>query len=366
MKATLFFGAFFAIAVFTIPLIALLYGEPQITQPAAAQHSLAQPDQMHEPPVTARRPQPEGGSPAASVSFEYSIHGVTSFRILDISTGRIEDVSVRDFVRGALAMEMPMSFHDEALKAQAVAAHTWALTNYLRQQRSPNPALRGADFAANPWSREVYITEEKAREFFGPFFEDSWERVTNITDRVLHYIIEHNGYPIMAAYHAISAGRTEYLGNVWIGTSKYLLPVESAGCLLAPNFKVDVVLTSEQVASTLQTSFPNISLCDEPDRWFYALMRSDSGYIIEAEVAGIRLHGSDIRWMFGLRSHNLDITYHAGYFILTARGHGHGVGMPQYGANYLALQGYSFYEILKHYYSGVEIKRVDFDAIAAR
>ena len=363
MKATLFFGAIFAIAVFIIPLIALFNGEPQAAQSAAAEHSLAY---VTEPPAVLRPDQSdESASPAIPV-FAYSAHGVASFRILDISTGRIDDVSVRDFVRGALAMEMPMSFHDEALKAQAVAAHTWALTNHLRQQRSPDPALRGADFSADPWNRVVYITEEKAREFFGPFFESSWERVTKITDSVLHYIIEHEGNPIMAAYHAISAGKTEYMGNVWIGTSLYLLPVESIGCLLAPNFKVDVVLTLEQVENTLRNSFPNISLCDEPDRWFYALRRSDSGYIIEAEVAGIRLHGSDIRWMFGLRSHNLDIAYHAGYFIITARGHGHGVGMPQYGADYLARRGYSFYEILQHYYSGIEIKRVDFGAAAMR
>ena len=362
MKATLIFIAIFVVSVFMIPMLAIFHGEPQAAG-AAAQHTPAPPHPIREASPAASMFRPFLQSPASPTSFECSEHGVLSFRILDTSTGRIDDVPVRDFVRGALAMEMPMSFHDEALKAQAIAAHTWALANHLRQQRIPDPALRGADFAADPWRREVYITEEKAREFFGPFFEQSWERVTYITDSVLDLIIEHDGAPIMAAYHAISAGMTEYTGNVWVGTSLYLLPAISAGCLLADNFEVSTTFASSYVQRALQASLPGISLSAEPEEWFTILTRSDSGYITQAEVGGITIHGSRIRTMFNLRSHNLDITYHSGYFTFTSRGHGHGVGMPQYGANFLALQGYSFCEIIKHYYSGVEIRRVDFNRI---
>jgi len=370
MKANLAFGAFFFIVVFTIPLIALSYNGQDIIltpaeQPAAAVHSpnIAPPNPPQQIPAvippTYEEISPEPYViPATAIPREYSLHGVTSFLILDISTGLIEEVSVRDFVRGALAMEMPMSFHDEALRAQAVAAHTWALTNHLRQQRSPDPALRGADFAADPWNREVYMTEEKTRQFWGPFFEDHWQRASDITDSVLHYIIEFEGEPIMAAFHAMSAGKTEYAGNVWVGTSAYLLPVYSAGCMLAGNFEVDVIFTAEQVEDALREQIANITLSSEPENWFLETKRSSSGYITEAEIGGVRLHGSDIRTMFGLRSHNINISYHMGEFIFSTRGHGHGVGLPQYGAEFLAGQGYTFEEILKHYYTGVEIRQV--------
>ncbi|MCL2068667.1 MAG: stage II sporulation protein D, partial [Oscillospiraceae bacterium] len=78
-------------------------------------------------------------------------------------------------------------------------------------------------------------------------------------------------------------------------------------------------------------------------------------------VGGLLIHGRDIRVMFGLRSHNLDIRWDGQNFIFTARGYGHGVGMPQYGADFLARQGYTFDEILDYYYSDIVIRRVKFE-----
>jgi stage II sporulation protein D len=345
--------------MFVVPLMALWYNEPK---PAAVQE--------HRPAIAIPGPPPEPGPEPEPfveqphiISDEYSAHGVLSFKILDSSTGRVSEVPVRDFVRGAVVAEMPATFHPEALKAQAVAAHTWALNNHLRQQRTPEPALKGADFAADPSNREGYMTERQARAFLGPQADMFWDKIVAAADSVLPFIIEHDGEPILAAYHAMSAGMTEDSGNVWLSSRPYLNPVESPGCLLAPNFEVEIVLSQARVKNTLHASHPRMDLSAPPGQWFNIVSRSDSGYVTEVAAGDLLLHGREIRTMFGLRSHNLDIGFGGSDFIFTARGYGHGVGLPQYGADFLARQGYTFDEILEYYYSDIVLRRVDFAAL---
>jgi stage II sporulation protein D len=366
MKAGLIFIGVFSLALFLTPLMALWYNESE-TVPAQV-HSPA----MTSPAVTVPsgrgssepgRPQPPEPPPELPRFGEFSEHGVLSFRILDKSTGRVNEVSVRDFVRGAVVSEMPATFHTEALKAQAVAAHTWALNNHLRQRRSPDPALRGADFAADPSRREGYMTERQAMDFLGPHAQMYWEKITSASDSVLEFIMEHDGQPILAAYHAISAGVTEDSGNVWMQSRPYLQPVQSEGCFLAPNFEVETSFTQARAQNLLRAEHPGIDLSAPPGEWFNVISRSDSGYVTEARVGGLTLHGRDIRAAFGLRSHNFDIRWDGGNFVFTARGHGHGVGLPQYGADFLARQGYTFDEILDRYYSDIVIRRVNFDIL---
>ena len=370
MKTGLIFIGIFVLGLFLLPLMALWYNGPEEAQVAV--HSPA----MAPAPVQAPSVPPAVTPPVATIPAlrshppeqqprfgEFSEHGVRFFRILDKSTGRVSEVPVRDFVRGAVVSEMPATFHTEALKAQAVAAHTWALNQHMRQQRSPDPALRGADFSADPGKREGYMTERQAMEFLGPNAQMHWEKITAASDSVLEFIMEYDGQPILAAYHAMSAGMTECSGNVWVAPRPYLQPTHSEGCLLAPNFEVQTNLTQARVQNLLRAEHPGIELSGSPGEWFNVVSRSDSGYITEVQAGSIMLHGRDIRTMFGLRSHNLDIRFDGQNFIFTASGHGHGVGLPQYGADFKARQGYTFDEILDHYYSGIVIRRVNFDAL---
>jgi len=302
-------------------------------------------------------PEPMSDSPAIGVS----AFGVEYFRILNESTGQVDIVSVRDYVRGAVVAEMPASFHPEALKAQAVAAHTFALHNHLRQQSNPDPALMGADFSADPQNRWGYMTQEMAMAFLQPNPEIHWAAITSAVDRVLHYIVEHDDLPILAAYHAMSAGRTEYASNVWVGSAPYLLAVESIGDFLAPNFETTVSVSRQQAQSSISANHPAADLSGDMYSWIRVLERSGSGYVLEADVGGLQLHGRYIREMFGLRSHNFDVQYNGDQLRFAVFGHGHGVGLSQYGADFLARQGYTFDQILMLYYPGTQLRRVRAD-----
>ena len=76
----------------------------------------------------------------------------------------------------------------------------------------------------------------------------------------------------------------------------------------------------------------------------------------EITIGDKTFKGTDIRKFFSLRSSTFDCEYKDGSFIFKVKGYGHGVGMSQYGADFMARQGSTYIEILKHYYTGVEIK----------
>ncbi|MDL2234127.1 stage II sporulation protein D [Ruminococcaceae bacterium OttesenSCG-928-L11] len=391
MKAGALYIAIFMLALLTLPMVAMHWGPSDgVDTREAVVHTPVVPDMQPQPAeqygeaelTLALEPEGSPGladtppaTPADSGDEEEitvseavpanTAHGVLSFRIYDQTTGTVSEVGLRDYVRGAVASEMPVTFHEEALKAQAVAAHTYALRHHTLQQENPDPTLYGADFAADPSQMKGYITEEKAKQFYGETYgEVYWEKICSATDSVLSYILEYDGEPIVAAYHAMSAGRTEAADNVWNGGAGYLVPADSEGDYLAPDYEMVTTLSVEAVREAIATAYPAAVLAGDPSGWFSDIARSESGYITGVNVGGLELHGKDIRTLFDLRSHNMDIACTGTGFTFTVRGHGHGVGMSQYGADFLARQGYSFDEILEHYYQGASLRIVDFDALA--
>ena len=279
------------------------------------------------------------------------------FKILNTATGKVQKVKRGDYVRGAVCAEMPPSFHTEALTAQAVAAHTYAVRWHLNQQSSPDPSLKGADFAADPDHWRGYVTEAQARERFGDKFDVYWGKLTEAADRGAEYVLVYEEEPIVAAYHSISAGNTEAASNVWPGEAPYLAPVESFGDTLAPNYETTVRFTPQEVSKALLSADATLALGDDPAGWLKITSRSPSGYALTVEAGGGSFTGQEIRTLFGLRSSDFEISYAEGAIVFTVRGYGHGVGLSQYGADYMARQGAGFEEILLHYYTDCQLAK---------
>ncbi len=278
--------------------------------------------------------------------------GLTDFRIKNVSTGKVETVSARDYVIGAVASEMPASFSIEALKAQAVAAHTYALRKKLDVANAANPSADGADFEADPSNYKGYMTEELARVWFGDNFDVYWSRIAGACDEVLGKVLVYQSEPIIAAYHSMSAGLTESAETVWLTGVPYLVPVESAGDVLARSFEVETDVTTDEVKGLLVARYPDIKLPTDKTKWFAEKNRSQSGTITELMAGDVTMTGQEAREMFSLRSANFTVQYSNGKFTFTTLGYGHGVGLSQYGADYMARQGATYDEILAHYYTG--------------
>ena len=270
--------------------------------------------------------------------------------------GSVEEAALDTYLAQVVLSEMPASFAPEALKAQAVSAHTWAL--YCQKQARQNG--QPYDFSADPSRWQGYVTEQQARERFGSYFDEYWGRVSQAAQSVDGQIlVDSRGQPIVAAYHAISAGKTEPAQNVWGNELPCLTAVDSAGDRHAPGYEKTTAIPIEQLRQKLEQQ--DIRLSDDPAQWLAVLERSDSGYVTRMQVGESQQSGLWLRELLGLRSSDFDWEIQDGNFVFTTRGYGHGVGLSQYGADYLARQGKSYREILAHYYTGAVLQeRTDF------
>ena len=281
-----------------------------------------------------------------------------SFRVYHHKTKEVETISVSDYIKGVVAAEMPASYHTEALKAQAVAAHTYALKMKEQQKAAPNELLKGADISTDPSTSQSYMSIDELKEFYGDQFEANYKKISDAVDAVLDRVIICDGEPIAAAFHAISGGTTEDAANVWGRSLSYLKPVLSDGDLLSPDYEAKTTLKADEVKTKLSGAFDGLSFSEDPAEWITVKSMTDSKSVREALVCGKTVSGAELRQALGLQSAYFTVSYADGSFTFDTKGKGHGVGMSQYGADYLARQGKTYDEILKYYYSGVEIAQL--------
>ncbi|MBR5371544.1 MAG: stage II sporulation protein D [Oscillospiraceae bacterium] len=275
-----------------------------------------------------------------------------TYRVLDIRSGRIETVGVRDYLIGTVAAEMPSSFAAEALKAQAVAAHTYAERIAAQNRERQDPALCGADFSNDPAAYQAFYMPDELRSLWGDAYESRYGNIAAAVAAVSDDILTADGEPIAAAYHAISPGMTESAAEIWGNALPYLVNTDSAGDLSAPEYQTELRLSAETVQAVLRQRYPSVSLPDDPAAWFTAEKRASGGTVLQMQAGNLTLSGQTVRELFGLRSACFEIAYADGAFLFTVKGHGHGVGMSQYGANAMAYAGCDYREILAHYYPG--------------
>lgn len=294
----------------------------------------------------------------SEVSLPESSYSTEPYRVLDVSTGKITEVSVRDYVIGAVCAEMPASFEPEALKAQALAAHTYAERQRIRERSEPSEGLGGADFSNDTSKYQGYFDDEKIHHYFGDNYDEYYAKISSAADEVLPYIITYGNEPIIAAFCSMSSGTTESAENAWGSPVDYLVPVDSSCDKTAPKYEETVTFDKDFLRGRLEKSFEGIELGDDMSKWLTIAEISDSGTVLTVRAGDMTVKGSDIREALGLRSADFDITCDGDEMIITTRGYGHGVGMSQYGANAMAAAGSSWREIIEHYYPNCTIEEM--------
>ncbi|MDE7139087.1 MAG: stage II sporulation protein D [Ruminococcus sp.] len=279
------------------------------------------------------------------------------YKVLDISTGDIIEVDERDYVIGAVCAEMPATFENDALKAQAVAAHTYAERQRIRERSDPTPELCGADFSNDTSKYQGYFTKSQAMQYYGDNFDVYYDKVADAVNDVLPYIITYGDEPIISAFHSMSSGKTESAENAWGTAVDYLIPVDSSYDTSAPKYLEEVRYEKEELRQILAEKFSGIALSEDFTSWIKINTVSDSGTVLSAMAGDFKVSGNDIREALGLRSACFEINYDGETAVITTRGFGHGVGMSQYGANSMAADGKSWLVILEHYYPECQIEK---------
>ena len=181
----------------------------------------------------------------------------------------------------------------------------------------------------------------------------NWDKISRAVRETSGQVITYNDEAISAVFHSTSSGRTESSQDVWGGERPYLVSVESPGDLYSPKYKSEKSVTLSEFKKTISENVENVDFSKE---LVGNIERSEAGGIINISLGGVNIKGTSFRNMFGLRSTNIAINIEGDIVTFDVTGYGHGVGMSQYGANYLANQGKNYIDILKTYYRGVEIE----------
>lgn len=276
------------------------------------------------------------------------------FKVLDITTGKVEEITALDYVIGAVCAEMPATFEPEALKAQAVAAYTYAVRQREKAKTAPDPQLNGAYFSNDSSKYQAYFTENQQKQYYGENFEQYIDKVKSAVSEVGGEYMTYKDEPIIAAFHSVSSGKTESAEDVWGSKIDYLTGVESEYDTAAPKFMEEYEFNQAEMKELLEKAFEGIKLQNDPEDWFGEETKSDGGTVLTIKVGDKALTGQQLRFALSLRSAVFEIEYDAGFKIVT-KGCGHCVGMSQYGANEMAKTGKTYDEILKHYYTGIDI-----------
>ena len=261
-------------------------------------------------------------------------------------------VSEFEYVCGSVAAEMPLMYHEEALKAQAIACYT----NSLRLKNSKNKsAINGADISDNPATHQGYLTREERKEKWGEDYQKYESKLETIVKEVEGEFLTYDGEYCLCAFSAICTGTTESAENVWGEKIPYLVSVKSSGDTLSPQYSSTNTFTKSQFISIMKDLDVSINSKANLEETIGKSKISKAGTVLKIEINKKSLTGEQIRSAFSLRSSAFKITATENEVTFKVSGYGHGVGMSQYGADYMARQGSTYDEILKHYYKGSEI-----------
>jgi stage II sporulation protein D len=276
----------------------------------------------------------------------------STVKVMSVSSNNITEMSLKEYLLGVVAGEMNASYHEEALKAQIVAAHTLLL--YTKEHNTKD--LKGADITDSYAMHQAFISPEKQKEKWKENYDTYREKILKCIDEVGNLTLQYDNEYICAVFHSISNGTTENAVDVWGGKYPYLVSVPSIGDKLSPAYQSQVTIHEKEFRETLQKE--GVEFTGNAEKWVEKITNTETGMVKTIVICGKTFKGTEIRKLFDLRSSTFTCEYKDNEFVFTVNGYGHGAGMSQYGANYMAQQGFKYDEILKHYYKGVEIVEV--------
>lgn len=267
-----------------------------------------------------------------------------------MENGKISKMPMEEYLIGVVAAEMPAEFELEALKAQAIAARTYALRKMV-ESRTANPTFD----VDNTEKTQAWTSKQELFRKWGIVNYFKYQRkVSQAVEDTQGKVLTFGGKMIDAVYHS-SCGRksTERAADVWSGDTSYLTNVPSGEVtpLRFVNHQVFDVVTFYKMLGFNQPP----SQFNEKD--LIIIDRTKAGRIKTLAVRNKVIPGTEFRTKLQLPSTDFEWKIQGNKLELISYGKGHGVGMSQYGANDLAKAGKKYNEILGHYYQGTKIDK---------
>lgn len=253
----------------------------------------------------------------------------------------IETLNLEDYIVGVVAGEMPASFNEEALKAQAIVSRTYAMYKIKNFDNAYDVETTTDD--------QVYNSVTEMQEKWESDFDLYYDKIKKAVSSTKNLVMKINGDVFKSYYFAMSNGYTE--------DSKMVFGESTINSVSSPwdnesvnKFKVDTQFTTNEIKDKLNITSNDLNIS--------IISRDKTNRVEKISVNGKIYTGVEFRHALTLRSTDFEITKNNDNYIITTKGYGHGVGMSQYGANGMANENYKYDEILKYYYQNIEITTI--------
>ena len=265
-------------------------------------------------------------------------------RVRHEDTGIIDVVPFEEYVTGVLAGEMPTSFHIEALKAQAVAARSYVMK---KMEYNKDRDYDVVDTIMN----QVYLSDDYLRSVWKESYSDKINKIKTAVIETKGEYISYNGDVAEAFFFSTSVGATENSGEIFSKQLPYLVSVSSTWDEISPLYSTNKTISLKEFYNLLGLSYSDTLDIEKIDT-------TSTGRVNKIKINGNTFTGGQMIDKLNLRSSFFEITKDGENVVINTKGYGHGVGMSQYGAEGMARARYTYDQILKYYYTGVEIKKI--------
>lgn len=276
------------------------------------------------------------------IKFLYSSN--MSVRVKNSETKEITNVLFEDYIVGVLAGEMPITFELEALKAQAVASRS-----YVMRQMSYN---KDKDYdVVDTVLNQVYLSTDYLQSVWKDEYTSKINKIKTAVLETKGEYLEYKGEVVEAMFFSTSVGKTENSEEVFSTKKPYLRSVDSTWDSISPVYSLDYKFKKTEFYNKLNLKYSdNLSL--------EVTSKTSTGRIKKIKINNVLFNASDVVKKLNIKSNYFEMTEDNDNIYITTKGYGHGVGMSQYGAQAMALNGYNYKDILKYYYQGVELKKI--------
>lgn len=275
-----------------------------------------------------------------------NFYGVNSkvIRVKDVGNNKVVNVSFEEYIKGVLAGEMPASFELEALKAQAVAARSYVLVQMNKNKKNDYDVVNTVD-------NQVYLTDEILKEKWKNDYDYKIKKIEKAVKSTTGEYLSYNNEVAETLFFSTSVGKTENSEEVFSSKVPYLRSVSSLWDESSPVFTDTSVMTLKDFYNKLDLEYNYVLKID-------ILEKTSTGRVRRLKINDNDYSGRDVAKKLSLRSNYFEIIKDNNNVTINTKGYGHGVGMSQYGAQGMAKEGYTYDKILKHYYTGTEIKKI--------
>ncbi|SUY46678.1 sporulation stage II protein D [Clostridium putrefaciens] len=280
-----------------------------------------------------------------------------NIKVYNKNKNKISEINLEEYIIGVVASEMPASFNEEALKAQAVAARTFAVSKMLFSCKE----AKGGHICDTVHCQVYVGKDERIKGWGKEKGEEYWNKIKKAVEETNGEILTYEGNLVLnPQYFAVSSGKTENADDVFTFSKDYLKSVESPGEDIAPKYKSKEIFSYKEFIIKVNENYKEAHLNNENLlKQIEILERTEGGAVRTVRLGEQILTGVEFRKLFNLNSANFNMNFEKGKIEIQCIGYGHGVGMSQWGANVMGKDNKTYKEILSHYYKGIEIEFVN-------